>query len=105
MNKKALLKACCAWAAVEFGVRIDEIMSSLRKPRVVQARWAVMGLLRQRGYSHSEIGRLLDRDHTTVMHGVDRSANLGVDYPACLKAIESSLERGYINRHVVRGSS
>ena len=42
-----------------------------KSQEVVNARWLVMHMLYQRGYSLSEIGRLLNRDHSTVMHARD----------------------------------
>ena len=47
------------------------IVGRQKSQDVVNARWLVMHMLYQRGYSLSEIGRLLNRDHTTVMHARD----------------------------------
>jgi chromosomal replication initiation ATPase DnaA len=40
---------------------------------VTVARFAVYKAMRIRGWSFSQIGQLMNRDHTTVMHGVTRA--------------------------------
>lgn len=40
------------------------------------ARWAVMLALRGEGMSYPQIGRIVDRDHTTVIYGVQRARSL-----------------------------
>lgn len=40
------------------------------------ARWAVMVALRNLGLSYPQIGRMVDRDHTTVMYGIHRARRL-----------------------------
>lgn len=54
------------------GVPVDVIHSKSRKHRDVFVRQAVMyWCVRRTNRSCSQIGRFLDRDHTTVLHGVD----------------------------------
>lgn len=45
-------------------------------PRGRMARWAVMLALRGQGMSYPQIGRIVDRDHTTVIYGVQRARTL-----------------------------
>jgi len=45
-----------------------EILSPSRRRGVVAARTAVAMILREAGYSLPQIGRVLKRDHTTIMH-------------------------------------
>lgn len=59
----ALLDEVCA----EHHVTAAEALGALRVPHIVAARHALWGRLRALGWSHSAIGRLCDRDPTTVM--------------------------------------
>ena len=52
------------------GVSKADILGRSRKPHICRARWAAMRALKQRGLSASHIGRLMGRDHTTVLHGL-----------------------------------
>lgn len=62
-----LLEQVCA----EHHVTADEALGPLRVPHIVAARHALWGRLRALGWSHSAIGRLCDRDPTTVMAALD----------------------------------
>ena len=53
------------------GISWGRITGKQRAQEVVNARWLAMHMLYQRGYSLSEIGRLLGKDHTTVLHARD----------------------------------
>lgn len=56
-----------------YRVKADEVMSHSRRDRAVKARQAVMWMLRYfRGWSYMEIGRLMNRDHSTVVYGIGR---------------------------------
>lgn len=60
-------------AAVRFGVRSSEILSETRgTPTAAMARQAVMRRLREDGFSSLQIGRWLNRDPSTVLHGARR---------------------------------
>lgn len=53
-----------------FGLKAHAIMSKRRTADVVQARQVVMYLIRTRlKLSYPRIGEILDRDHSSVMHG------------------------------------
>lgn len=54
----------------KFGVTLDELRSGDRHKNIAHARLVAYWLLRQRGLSFPEIGRVLNRDHTSVMYGV-----------------------------------
>ncbi|MET0439185.1 MAG: helix-turn-helix domain-containing protein [Devosia sp.] len=56
--------------AARFGCSASEILSPLRRWDVVAARRAVMRRLRDDGFSTPQIGKWLDRDHTTVLSGL-----------------------------------
>ena len=51
-------------------VDVSLIMCDCRYPEVVRARWEIMQRLHVGGLSHSQIGRILGKNHTTVMYGL-----------------------------------
>lgn len=63
--------------AEQAGVAPHLVMGPSRKPNVCRARWAAMAALQERmGDKSWRIGRLFARDHTTVIHGLRRHAEL-----------------------------
>lgn len=65
--------AVVAEVARGFRVEVDEILGPSRARRVCVARACAMAVVRVwTDMSWSAIGRAFDRDHTTVMHNVDR---------------------------------
>jgi chromosomal replication initiation ATPase DnaA len=61
----------------EFGVPRDAVLSPTRRADVALARHVAMALAhRCLAYSMPRIGRLMDRDHTAVLHAVRRVARL-----------------------------
>jgi chromosomal replication initiation ATPase DnaA len=66
-NRDRILRAVCRLNRVS----LDELKSRSHARRIVRVRQQAMYLLRTRlRMSFSSIGRLLNRDHTTVLHGV-----------------------------------
>jgi len=65
------------------GFTVLQLIGAQRHRGVVRARWAVMVALHRRGWSTVQIGRLMGRDHTTVMHGL-KQADSGVQAMAAL---------------------
>lgn len=60
--------------AADHGLTSADLYGRSRTRRVVAARQAAMlAVRRQTDMSLSEIGRLFDRDHTTVLHGIRRA--------------------------------
>jgi chromosomal replication initiation ATPase DnaA len=59
-------------AYVEYltGVSRGRILSRSRDRNTARARQMVMWKARQKGYSLTAIGRALNRDHTSVLHGI-----------------------------------
>lgn len=51
-------------------VPFKAIMGVRRDARTVQARQLVMYIARREGLSLQRIGRVMNRDHTTVLHGI-----------------------------------
>jgi chromosomal replication initiator protein len=59
-----------------FGIKADDLKGKARHKQIVGPRHVAMYLLREDGHlSTPEVGRLLNRDHTTVLHGMKQIAN------------------------------
>jgi chromosomal replication initiator protein len=59
-----------------YGVNADDLKSKSRHKQIVEPRQMAMYLLREDAHlSTPEIGRLLNRDHTTVLHGIKQIVN------------------------------
>ncbi len=67
-----------------FGVRVDDLKGKARHKEIVVPRQVAMYLLRADGrLSTPDIGRLLNRDHTTVLHGASLvAADIARDGPS-----------------------
>ena len=50
---------------------VFDVLSSCRKPDLVDARQMAMLLMRERGMSLKNIGRFMNRDHSTVIYDVN----------------------------------
>lgn len=61
-----------AEVAAAYVVDVETLKGSSRAARVVEARHVAFWVLRQQGLSLPAIGRLMNRDHKTVLHGVRR---------------------------------
>jgi len=92
-----VLDVVCA----EFVVPRDLVLGIARQADVALARHVAMALgQRCLGYSLPRIGRLLNRDHTTVLHGTRRVARLAqedADFAARLDRLANRIQnRGTI---------
>lgn len=65
MQKEVILKA-----AQEFRVSYSDLAGRARDRRTCRARFALYKAFRLRGASYVQIARWLERDHSTVIHGV-----------------------------------
>lgn len=63
MNKKEMIQEVCN----NFGVKPDDIYSLRRDKNTVSAKKAIYYVLRQSGLSFSQIGRIVNKDHQTVL--------------------------------------
>lgn len=68
----SVIRAIIVDAARSFHVAPREIVGPGRTMRVCAARYAVMHKLNERGWSSVRIGQVLNRHHTTVLHGLGR---------------------------------
>jgi chromosomal replication initiation ATPase DnaA len=55
-------------------ISIKELLGDSRLKKTVRARWEIYRRAKNAGYSLAEIGRRMNKDHTTVMHGLKRLA-------------------------------
>lgn len=68
----AMVRNYAKEAAEGLGVSVNEVLGRQRFKNMVIARKAVMKRLWDDGFSTPEIGFMLNRDHTTVLHGLGR---------------------------------
>ncbi len=64
------------------GVSLDDILSARRQTDIAAARFEISARLYERGLSYPQIGRLINRDHTTVIHAVRRHYELEARFAA-----------------------
>jgi hypothetical protein len=69
-NKKT--KALVAAIATESGLNPADILGRSKTRAIVIARWRIAKQLREAGYSYPNIGKQLGRDHTSILHGLQR---------------------------------
>ncbi len=88
-----IITACAA----EFGQPIEEVLGEGRRAEAIEARHAAMALGRRLlGYSLPRIGRVMRRDHTTVLsaiRGVERRAAEDPEYAARLDALAARIRQ------------
>lgn len=69
--------AIVAAACMIFSVTAQEVTSRRRSERIARARYAIALVATElTPMSTTEIGRLLDRDHSTIAHGIRRGGEL-----------------------------
>lgn len=61
-----------AGIASEMGVSAEEVIGPCREKRLVEARWVIAHVLRERGNSFPAIGRHLNRDHSSIQHALKK---------------------------------
>ncbi len=87
-RKPEIMKVICE----VFHVGMDEIMGRLRQQRIVTARQIAMAMLhRHTMMNKSDIAKMFDRDHTSVLHSLRTVKNLSYvdeDYKQQISTIE-----------------
>lgn len=79
--------------AHRFCLTVEEMRNGGNQPRYVLPRHVAMYVLHERfGYSQPHIGRLLGKEHTTVLHGIRRIAKVRLLSPE-LDAILREFEK------------
>jgi chromosomal replication initiator protein len=89
LQRDVILKAVCEW----YSISREKIMEQKRKREVVEARQVAMYLLRRRTHmTLVEIGDFFNgRDHTTVVHSIQKIRDLSDSYPDFKNKIEQML--------------
>jgi chromosomal replication initiator protein len=79
-----------------YGVTINELKGKCRKRRIVKPRQVIMFLLRTKARMVlSDIGEVMNRDHTTVIHSITCIQN-DITHP-----YDDSLEKDLININIL----
>lgn len=85
MNASPLLTRIVTEVADREAISIADIMGSSKQPHIAHPRQEVMARLAAAGKSRPAIGRMLDKDASTVTHGIhaymNRSMGKPVDMP------------------------
>lgn len=79
----------------QFGIPHAELVGESRKSHVIEARYAAAWALRRAGYASTLVGRLLNRDHSTILYAARRAMELAqqhADYCEKLRKIEQLLD-------------
>ena len=84
--KSDVLNAMFSRVLQETGISRREIVSEVREHAVIEARFAMYLALRKHGYSTPTIGKMLNRDHSTIVDGI-RSARKRYEKSAAFRAL------------------
>ena len=60
--------------ASDYGYDRHDILGKRRFKVLVEIRYECIKLFRERGYSTPEIGRIMKRDHSTIVHALQKMA-------------------------------
>lgn len=78
-------------AATLTGLQEAQLRGRRMDDECIHARWAVMRALCRAGMSNTGIGKVVNRDRTTVLHGIrqaDELLTLNSDFAALCAAVE-----------------
>lgn len=59
--------------AQEHKFTVDDILGTRKFKPLVKVRRKCVVMLREKGYSTTEIGRIMNRDHSTIVHSLQKS--------------------------------
>lgn len=83
--KREIINKC----AELFDIHPRDLVSNARFGFLMPARFALYKALHMRGWAYSRIGKCLDgRDHTTIIHGVDRATYMMERDPAYAQKVQ-----------------
>lgn len=63
-------------ASAYLAIPVDEILGDRKFPELLQARWAIISTLHDKGANTSQMARLLQRDRTSINLGIRRARAL-----------------------------
>ena len=72
MTPRQKIHAAIDAIAQEHGYTVEDILGKSRLKHLVAVRRLCIVMLRKRAYSTTEIGRLLNRDHSTIVHALNK---------------------------------
>jgi len=104
LRSKITVRAIACVVAETCGATLNEMRSLRRERRISRARHMIAGLAKElTERSFGEIGLVMNKDHSTIMHGADRCAVLlasddefRCDYFACRDVLAALAERDLI---------
>jgi chromosomal replication initiator protein len=95
-EKEQLAKDILNTVTNYYGVSIEDIKGKCRKRKIVKPRQIIMFLLRTKARMVlSDIGEVMNRDHTTVIHSITCIQN-DITHP-----YDDSLEKDLININIL----
>jgi len=95
-EKEQLSKDILSTVTNYYGVSLEDIKGKCRKRKIVKPRQIIMFLLRTKARMVlSDIGEVLNRDHTTVIHSITCIQN-DITHP-----YDDSLEKDLININIL----
>ncbi len=95
-----LVEAMARTASIELGASVAEVLGSRGRQHVSAARHAIWYVLLEAGWSYTRLAAAFDRNHTTILHGVERTRlRLRVDRE-CIGLVEQlrRTQRDYVAR-------
>lgn len=94
MFGSALVRRLIDCASANTGVSSREITGWGRSRDLVWIRWAIAVVARENGRSLPQIGECLNRDHTTILHGLIACKGVNdPDYEELLRRLRQEVER------------
>jgi chromosomal replication initiation ATPase DnaA len=60
--------------AYKHNFTVEDMLGKRRYNRIVEVRRECVAMLRAKGYSTTEIGRIMNRDHSTIVHSLQMLA-------------------------------
>lgn len=103
--------------SVTFGYSVDDLLGSSRSKPLVMARQTAMFACREfLGLSYPQIGKALNRDHTTVMHGCKKIEEFLHQFPgvetdlrnavsATQQKSKQAITKIHVNQHVIKANT
>jgi chromosomal replication initiation ATPase DnaA len=86
--KKEILAECCGL----FAISMHDLLGPGRFVSITPARFALYKALSARGWSRAQIGRLLNRDRSTVAHGISRAEKLMGQRPGYAEKVQRLID-------------
>jgi len=72
MTPREKIHAAIDAIAQEHGYTVEDILGPSRRKHLVSVRRLCVLMLHGRGYSTNEIGRMMNRCHTTIVHALNK---------------------------------